>query len=389
MAAVADAPESRGIADLYHATARACYFAGLPDEAGPLCRRALEMAERVDAVDVQADALDTLALLPGQSAEQALAALTRAVELAEADGLLAQAARAHNNLAVIIYTVVGDPQTAREHLVRAAHLSRRRGAIAVELFTVAHATVIAAFQGLLAQVEQNLPSLRLLLDAIPDPGTAAHLARLAEALLSRYRGALAEAIEEMQAIRMEAHTAGDPQMEVSAGTHLGEALMEAGQRGVAEDVLRDTIALTDDGAPGETVFPHVYLSMIRIQQGSLTDAQSLLSEAREKETQLGSGALDRAGVRWAEAHLAQATGHWVKALATFESAATTLAHIGMRWYRARVLGDWAQACASRGEPGDRERARELLTEARTEFEEMGAPFYAAQMEDRLADLNAE
>jgi hypothetical protein len=78
-----------------------------------------------------------------------------------------------------------------------------------------------------------------------------------------------------------------------------------------------------------------------------------LSRAREKKTLLGSGALDEVGVWWAEAHLAQASGHWVEALAAFESAATTLTRMGVRWYHARVLGDWAQAHASRGEPGDR------------------------------------
>jgi tetratricopeptide (TPR) repeat protein len=387
MAAVAGAPESRGIADLHHATARACLFAGLVDEAGPLCRRALEMAKRVDAVDVQADAQNTLALLPGQPIEQVLAALTQAVELAESAGLLAQAARAHNNLALFLHVNVGDLTAAREHMTRAAHLSRQRGAVATELFHVANALVLAAQQGLLAQVEEGLPALRSSLDAIPDPGAAAYLARLAEAMLWRYRGNLAEAIEQMQALRTEGRTAGDVQIEVTSGTYLGEALMDAGQDSLAEDVLEETIAVADRGSPTQTVFPHVYLGMIRIQQGSLADARNLLSRAREKKTLLGSGALDEVGVWWAEAHLAQASGHWVEALAAFESAATTLTRMGVRWYHARVLGDWAQAHASRGEPGDRERARELLAEAQREFKEIGAPFYAAQMEDYLASLS--
>jgi tetratricopeptide (TPR) repeat protein len=387
MAVVVGAPESRGLAELQHAMARACYFAGLVDEAGPLCRRALEMAERVDAVDVQADALDTLALLPGQSTEQRLAALTRAVELAESAGLLAQAARAHNNLALTYHFNVGNLETAREHVTRAAHLSRQRGAIAVELFHVANALALEVQHGLLAQVEERLPALHSSLDAISDPGPAAYVARLAEALLWRYRGNLAEAIEQMQALRAEARTAGDPQMEVTVGTYLGEALMEAGQDSVAEDVLEETIAVADRGAPTQTVFHHVYLSMIRVQQGSLAQAGSLLSKARERKTQLGSGALDEVGVWWAEAHLAQATGQWAEALAAFESAASILARVGVRWYRARVLADWARAYASRGEPGDRDHARALLAEAQREFKETGAPFYAAQMEDRLAELS--
>ena len=40
------------------------------------------------------------------------------------------------------------------------------------------------------------------------------------------------------------------------------------------------------------------------------------------------------------------------------------------------------------EPGDRERAAELLREAQAAFEEMGAPRYAAVARERLQELRA-
>ncbi len=70
MAAVAGAPESPDQADLLHETARACHFNGVPDEAASLCRQALEMAERLGAVRVQAEALTTLGLLPNVPYEE-------------------------------------------------------------------------------------------------------------------------------------------------------------------------------------------------------------------------------------------------------------------------------------------------------------------------------
>ena len=76
------------------------------------------MAERLGAVRVQAEALTTLGFLPGQPHEEAVSALTRAVELAESEGLLYQATRAHQNLGGRL----DDAQAAREHFLRAAEL---------------------------------------------------------------------------------------------------------------------------------------------------------------------------------------------------------------------------------------------------------------------------
>jgi hypothetical protein len=59
---------------------------------------------------------------------------------------------------------------------------------------------------------------------------------------------------------------------------------------------------------------------------------------------------------------------------------------GLRWYRAQALREWAEAHLARAEPGDEERARELLLESQAEFEEMGAPIYAAQVKEILSGL---
>ncbi|MCP4520009.1 MAG: hypothetical protein GY824_32840, partial [Delftia sp.] len=94
MAAIAAAPESRGVAMLIHEAARAYYFNGLPEQVRPHCLRALEMAKRLGIIGVQAEALATLGVLPDQTPEAALEALNRAIELSEDAGLLHQAARA-------------------------------------------------------------------------------------------------------------------------------------------------------------------------------------------------------------------------------------------------------------------------------------------------------
>jgi class 3 adenylate cyclase/tetratricopeptide (TPR) repeat protein len=64
LVAVQGAPESPEQARLIHETARAYYFNGMPDRADQLCRQALELAERLGALEVQADTLATMEFSP-------------------------------------------------------------------------------------------------------------------------------------------------------------------------------------------------------------------------------------------------------------------------------------------------------------------------------------
>jgi hypothetical protein len=119
----------------------------------------------------------------------------------------------------------------------------------------------------------------------------------------------------------------------------------------------------------------------------LGDARRLLAEAREKATLLPA-ALDEAFLLLLTAQIAGAEGRWAEALAAYEAATAIHARYGARWYWVRWLLDWAEAHAARGEPGDLERARELLRDAQTAFQEMGIRRYAAVAQDRLETLGA-
>jgi hypothetical protein len=91
----------------------------------------------------------------------------------------------------------------------------------------------------------------------------------------------------------------------------------------------------------------------------------------------------------AEAHLAAAEKNWSAAWSAFADAADGWARMGVRWYRARTLQEWAEAHVARGEPGDLERARELLREAQAAFEEMGSSGCVAAVQQRLDELEVE
>jgi tetratricopeptide (TPR) repeat protein len=387
LAAVEGAPDSPGLANLLHETARACFFGGLPQEAGALGRRALEMAEQVGAVSVQADALITLGTLRGQPAEQALALLSRAVALAEAHHLLAHAARAHNNLGAILGFHLGDQPAGQEHLLRAAEHARRRGAVAQELFYLANVAQIA-FQSDLGLTARQLPRLRYLLEATADPGPAGLMFRGVEALLSLAREDPAVGIEGLQSVRDEARHRGDLQLLGAASNIVADALLDLGEMEEAASALREAIETGDRGVVYAGVWPRCRLSAIRARQGRLEEARRLLSEARHKTAEAGSRAWDQRWLPVAEAHLAAATGQWPTAWTAFQAAAEGFAQAGNRWYRARILAQWAKAHLARGHAGDRARAQELLRQAITEFEAMGAPAYAARMQACLAALGS-
>jgi tetratricopeptide (TPR) repeat protein len=385
MVAVAGAPESPDQADLLHETARACFFNGVPDEAATLCRQALEMAERMGAVRVQAEALTTLGLLPSLPYEESLAAFGQAIELAESAGLLAQAARAHNNLGVRLI----DPRASREHVLRAAELYRQRGDIRPEMGRRFTAAIMSLMLGDLAAVEEAISSLRQLKDAAKEPGRQSVGLRWLEVLLLRYQGELAQAIEGLQSLRTEAREAGDLEGLAVSNATLARVCIwkEVRQEGELEAILQEWMDLCERGV-WSAVEVRSLQSVQRARQGEPEAARHLLSEAQEQAAEQGTVVEWEPDLSWAEANLAMAEGHWPEALAAFEATVDTLGRSNLRWRRARTLIDWAGAHLARGESGDRQRAEELLREAEAEFEAMGAQGYVERVRARLQELSA-
>jgi tetratricopeptide (TPR) repeat protein len=383
MAAVGEAPESPDQADLLHETARACHFNGLQEEATSLCRRALEMAERMGAVRVQAEALTTLALLPSVLYEESLSMLGQAIELAESAGLLAQAARAHNNLGAQLI----DLEASRDHFWRAAELARQRGEILGELSYARHAAHCSLAMGDLAAVEEVLASQRQLLVTAGRPGAAALELRMLEFRLLLFQGELAQATVGLRSLRPKFREAGDLQSLAWLNVNLAQACIweEVGQEKKIEAMLQEALDL---GHLGTAVPVKSLQSVQRARQGEPEAARHLLAAAREQAAEQDAIVRLEPDLSMAEANLALAEGRWAEALGAFEATVDTLGRTNLRWYRARTLIDWAGAHLARGESGDRERAEELLREAEAEFEAMGAHGYVERVRGRLEELGA-
>ena len=337
-------------------------------------------------MELQAEALTTLAILPDQTPQEAVALLERAVELAEAAGLLPQAGRAENNLGVIYVTRLGDLGSARGHYLRAAELGRQTGSLAEELLAGANATSMALYQGLLATTEQELLALRQLQVALPDPGSAASNLSLLEAELLRYRGQLTEAASRLEGLCAELAETGDLQRLEEVAADLAEIQFERGKEREGEAVAHEAIRVSQQ-LYGTSIAPTSVLSAWYAGRGELEPAHSLLSQARDEAAAAAQlTPLDAVMLSRAEAHLAAAEGRWPAALTAFEGLVGECRRIGARWYAAWFTREWVEALLARGEPGDRAQALSLLGLAAAEFEAIGAPYYAEQANRRMDEL---
>ena len=391
--AVGDAQESPELARLMHEAARAHFFNGMPERALYLCQESLRMAERLGAVEVQADALATMGMLYDAEPEVAMEVLTRAVELAESNDLLYQASRAHTNLAYILYSAMADFRTARDHNRRAAELSRQRGSVVTEILALGNAAHQSLLLGDFAEAEEALSDLRQLRNLVDDPGTVSVHILINEAGLLRYHGALDEALRILRICQSNARSQNNLEDLSAANVDLAEVLVETAVRAQqaeipvppnlkeAESALEEAIEISER-AGWSSVRARGLMSLVLALQGQSASARQILAETREHASPPPSR-YDELWLAWAEALLAQTEGNWTEAIAAYERSATNGADLGVRWWWAQSLRGWAGAHAARGEPSDLERARALLLEARTLLMEMGVPFYANLADNRL------
>jgi class 3 adenylate cyclase/tetratricopeptide (TPR) repeat protein len=400
LAAVADAPESPGLALLVHEAARAYLFNGLPHTARPYTQRAIEMAEQLGIAEVQVEALATLGLFSDQPLEAKLEALTSAIELAESSQLLNQAARAHTNLAAALLTATGDTRAALHHYRRAAELNHTSGNTASELLSLCGVADAALRLGSFAETEETFRAMRSLLNELANPGPAAVMFHITEAALLRYQGELEEAAQMARVLQADARQREDLYNLIEVDGLLADILLESrvltgGARASQlsnscaaeiEAALLEAIQMCERRGQSST-YPRCLLSEVRASEGRLQDARSLLGTARE-EASLRPIVWEKVWLLWAEARVAATAERWAEALAAFEAAAGVCSQLGIRWWWARVLQEWAAAHASRGQPADLARARVLLRETLVMFEELGVPRYAALARETLQDVDA-
>jgi len=376
--AAKQAPESEGVAVLVHEAARASYFNGKPEEASRLCRQALSMAERLGSIEVQADALATLGILPDTPPEEALKALKQAVELAESAGFLHIASRALVNLGNAVHTHQGDIENALKHFSLAVELARKRGALSEEIIPLVSAASLLLKKGEISEAEKHLATIQSLRCSLTDPGTIEMVINALQFGILTTQGQFTKALPLMRANIQEARQRGDLQNLVQSCIELVDALIEMDHlTGIqdwdeAEDAL-NTLLATDMGGKEKAALTYSLASAVKARQRKFGEARHFLELARQ-----ASMAEDYPGhmlpALRAAFELAYAQGRWTEALKALEETAQHRQLLGyVQW--GRILTWQAIILMNRAEPDDIERAQAMLLEAQTIFENAGSLFY--------------
>ncbi len=391
LAALADAPESRELALLLSEAGRVNCFAGFHEKARTLCEQALAMAERLGALDVQADTLATIGLLPDLSPEEAIEAYNQALEIAEAAGLLRIASRAYLNLGATIW-VSGDTRGAFESALRSAELSRKIGNVRWEMSGLYNALSGALALGELAYVEQRLPEYERLIYTLPDPTLGELTSKLVKAILFARQGHLWEALHRVRNLFVEIRERVDERYYPWRYLDQGEIILELQRLGEAVDLADAEAALTkgieicNQSREGALkIWTHCQLCIFHARQGRIEEAALLLNKAGELAGQSPT-ILDQMWLKYAQAELSFSKECWEGAIEAFDICSRLLTQAELRPMLARVLTQKADAHIARREPADLERARTLLLEAQSIYEDMGSTVYLEFVKQKLEDL---
>ncbi len=85
--------------------------------------------------------------------------------------------------------------------------------------------------------------------------------------------------------------------------------------------------------------------------------------------------------------LAGTLKRWDDAVAHFEAAIETNARVGARPFLARSQHEYARMLIERGDSGDKDKAKTLLTEATATYRELGMPTFLEKAEELMNHLD--
>jgi tetratricopeptide (TPR) repeat protein len=381
--ALAGRKPTRGFALLLAVTGSAYHFNAHPEPARRYCEQALALAREYDDVAVQADVLATMGLLANLSVAETLDALRKATQLAETAGLLLTGVRANFNLAANLSLKLGRFREGSAHFLRAAQIAQQMGDASNQLFALGGEVNARLWLGEYPIVTDTLHTMYQLLRMAARPGPGAHLMRIAEARVLRYRGEWEAALAKLREMQSISRQQGDAQWRCLANTFVGDILLELGRGLEAQDDLQEAIEIGERGLGfgWGTVWARCILSAAYAQVGRIENARHLLHEAQRKAGH-EPGAWDKERLALAEAYLASSEHQWSDAFAAYARMATLADETGARWYRARTLRQWAGARLAHA-PAEYHEARAQLNASLALFEELDAPHYAAQVKQQL------
>jgi serine phosphatase RsbU (regulator of sigma subunit) len=388
MKEVRTAPDSQGKAMLIHETARAYYFNGNSEKALPLCRQALKLAEQFGDTFLQADSLATLGILAGVTPEESLEALSKAVELAEANGYMQVAMRAYINLGSMTRTWRGDNETALKCYKRSSELGRMRGVASEELLGLTSYISCLFAPGRLKEVRAELPRMEALALQIPDPEPSQALITYIKAILTIHEGDWDSGVEVFRQSLQRYRGLKNKESELSVLDELSWMILEKQRWGEPADLgevemlLGTALEMFKKEDSNELIWVYPRMAMLKARQGKIIEAEQWIEKSQQRIS--GSRSI------WDERFLQECTmevnvtrRNWDEALSQIENITRTDGRLGFRVNYARSLLCWGDMLITQGASGDLETAAILLRQSIDEFNAMGIGHYPEIAQHKL------
>jgi tetratricopeptide (TPR) repeat protein len=391
LAAVQGLEASPALARLLSQTARACLFAGHPEEVKPFALQALAMGESLGDAEVQADSLATLGLvLP--DVEETLSVLERAVALADENFLLATSYRAHNNLGIILFRFFGDLDSLYDHGYRTIEIARQRGVIKEEVFALLNLVDIPLARGEFDQVEEKFGQVERLLKDVDlaadelrsvEAGRWAVAARKGEWLAAyryfneNYLGELVQNFDHFYSILMRDVVPLALDLD-RFGYDIDWALIESR--------FEELIELSERGLGLDwVIFSKCTLSTIHARQRRIESARDLLQTAK-KDAHPSLMFLEKAIILRTEAELAFTENRWGDSINSYQELIELYDRSGWYWDGAWNRLNLALTFDARRMPGDPELAKTNYMAAMQAFARMKAHGYVKMIQEKLESI---
>ena len=370
--------ETPGMAALLHETARAYRICHRSAEARPLFRQGLALAQRLNLVEIEAEAYATLGVLEDEPPQAARQALEQAIRLAEGAGLLNTACRAHANFGSFLRDH-GDLRASLEHYRRARELAAQAGNTIWEHSLLADVCELELDLANFSAVENGLVELSTLLGELPNLEQPVLLTQMISARLHRCRGEFEDAARLAVGGRDGARRANLSSLQARANRLLAEIAFEKGRLEEAVEYAEEAVSLPDMVYPQETAAGLFLQAASAARLGLEAESQRLFELGRELVGQ-GPAQAGQEWELWSRAQLAAASNRWEEAGPAFDTLVNLCAQRALRWRQAYTLYEWGRALLESGLPEETGRARRCFEAARELFSELGIVRYAAAAE---------
>ena len=397
LAAVKDAVESPDIAYLVHETGRAYLFNELPEDAREYCERALEMGKRLNAYDVQAEALATIGILPTISQQEAVAVLEEAVEISENHNLYGPAFRAYVNLAIVVDNM-GKVRLARDYRKRALALGNKTSGPSnggfIEQAIIQASLWLADF----ADAETQINKMREVTqqsDSYLNEDTLNTL--YLEGIYQRLMGNFSQAIDRFTDLANRSRQINDLNRLRLANRSMAEIILEGhlledekratSNLEIALGMLTETFSQENGNPEYKEVSDLTLLSVAYTLKGNFAQAQESLDRANtlyQKQPNMRA----QVEITLAQARLKLAQEAYESAFSSLAKAAEMLEKMEARWWKSRTWLEIAVAYLRRNEPEDIDQAHNILRETLAEFKDIGVGYYPDLIIEKLRQVKS-